>query len=393
MPMATEGKRHSKIVLTKPFSLEIESDSEPTYSYRAPNLIRRLLSLLKNVRPGSDLTNLQLPPLFYFPKSQLQCYGESVYSTTSNSNLLSKCNNEQSPLERLTSVVAWSISTTRPTSFGVAPYNPILGETHHVSKGNLNVLLEQVSINPPVSALHATDDKENIEMIWCQKPAPKFRGTSIEAEVHGKRVLKLRNHGETYEMNCPRLSIRILPVPGVSWAGNVNILCKETGLVAELSYKSSYSFLGLGGNSKLVKGRILDSSSFNVLYEIDGQWDRTVKVKDTSSGKVKVIYDAKEVISGLKTPIVKDAEGVWETESALIWGELTEAIVSNDWEKAKEAKQGVEERQRKMLRERETKGEHWTPKNFLVTYSNESGMECECSPINKWVPPAPIIAL
>jgi len=35
---------------------------------------------------------------------------------------------------------------------------------------------------------------------------------------------------------------------------------------------------------------------------------RTVNVKDTSSGKVKVIYDAKEVISGLKAPIVKDAE-------------------------------------------------------------------------------------
>lgn len=35
---------------------------------------------------------------------------------------------------------------------------------------------------------------------------------------------------------------------------------------------------------------------------------RTVNVKDTKSGKVKVIYDAKEVISGLKAPIVKDAE-------------------------------------------------------------------------------------
>lgn len=35
---------------------------------------------------------------------------------------------------------------------------------------------------------------------------------------------------------------------------------------------------------------------------------RTVKVKDISSGNVRVIYDAKEVISGLKTPIVKDAE-------------------------------------------------------------------------------------
>jgi oxysterol-binding protein-related protein 8 len=77
-------------------------------------------------------------------------------------------------------------------------------------------------------------------------------------------------------MNCPRLSIRILPVPGVSWVGIVNIRCKETGLVAELSYESSYSFLGLGGNSKLIKGKIVDSSSFNVLYDIDGQWDRLV---------------------------------------------------------------------------------------------------------------------
>lgn len=85
---------------------------------------------------------MQLPAVFNFPKSQLQCYGESVYCTSSN--LLSKCNNGQSPLDRFTSVVAWSISTTRPTSFGVAPYNPTLGETHHVSKGNLNVLVEQV---------------------------------------------------------------------------------------------------------------------------------------------------------------------------------------------------------------------------------------------------------
>jgi hypothetical protein len=85
---------------------------------------------------------MQLPPLFNFPKSQLQCYGESVYSTASD--LLSNCNTGQSPIERLISVVAWSISTTRPPIFGVAPYNPILGETHHVSKGNLNVLLEQV---------------------------------------------------------------------------------------------------------------------------------------------------------------------------------------------------------------------------------------------------------
>ncbi|KAK4747364.1 hypothetical protein SAY87_026401 [Trapa incisa] len=72
------------------------------------------------------------------------------------------------------SVVAWIVSVPRPLIFGVAPYNLILGETHHVSRGNLNILLEQVSHHPPVSALHATDEQQELEMIWCQQPVPKF---------------------------------------------------------------------------------------------------------------------------------------------------------------------------------------------------------------------------
>lgn len=85
---------------------------------------------------------IQLPPQFNIPKSQLQCYGESVYCFSSN--MLSKCAEEETSLNRLISVVAWSISTVRPLAFGVAPYNSILGETHHVSRGSLNVLVEQV---------------------------------------------------------------------------------------------------------------------------------------------------------------------------------------------------------------------------------------------------------
>lgn len=80
--------------------------------------------------------------MFNLPKSQLQCYGESVYCT--GGELLSRCAHAETSLERFISVVAWSISTIRPLMFGVAPYNPILGETHHVSRGGLNVLLEQV---------------------------------------------------------------------------------------------------------------------------------------------------------------------------------------------------------------------------------------------------------
>ncbi|CAK8531859.1 unnamed protein product [Lathyrus sativus] len=382
-------KKERKIVVSKPLQLAIESDSDSEEAYKAPNLLQRLLSLFKNVRPGSDLTSLQLPPQFNLPKSQLQCYGESLYCTASD--MLSICNRGQSPLDRFISVVAWCISTTRPASFGVAPYNPVLGETHHVSKENLNVLLEQVSHHPPVTALHATDQKENIEIIWCHRPVPKFYGTSVEAQVHGKRELKLLNHGETYEMNCPHLLFRILPIPGADWVGNVDIRCLETGLLAELTYKSSHSFLGLGGNHKVIKGKILESSSMKILYEIDGHWDRIVKLKDRKNGKVRVIYDAIEVISGLKAPILKDEECVWPTESVNVWSELSQAIMNKDWEKAREAKQVVEEREREHVRERESKGENWIPKHFLVSYSKEVGWNC--SPIHKCVSAAPIIAL
>lgn len=96
--------------------------------------------------------------------------------------------------------------------------------------------------------------------------------------MHGKRQLKLLNHGETYEMNSPNLFIRILPVPGIDWIGNVNIKCIETGLEAELSYISQ-SFFGFGGNRRLIKGKIIDSLTSKILYKVNGHWDRYLTFK------------------------------------------------------------------------------------------------------------------
>ncbi|ESR66513.1 oxysterol-binding protein-related protein 8 [Citrus sinensis] len=375
-------KEEINVVLTKPLSLDGESNDD----FRAPNILQRVLSLFKSVRPGTDVTRFKLPAIFNLPKSHLQCFGELVYCI--GNDMLSKCNSLESPLERFTAVVAWSISMNRPPVFGSAPYNPVLGETHHVSRGNLNILLEQVSHHPPVTALHGTDEKENIEIIWCQHPAPKFYGASVEAEVHGRRQLKLLNHNETYEMNSPKLCIRFLPVPGADWVGNVKIKCYETGLEAELFYKAN-PFIALRRNHRAVKGKIYNSSSSKILYEIDGHWDRTVSLKDVNNGKSTIIYNAKEVLTGLKAPIVKDLEEMWPSESAAVWSEVSQYIMRQDWEKASEAKKAVEEKQRKLLRERESAGETWVPKHFTVTCNKERGWDC--SSIKKVVPPAPIV--
>ncbi|XP_073010495.1 oxysterol-binding protein-related protein 4C-like isoform X1 [Typha latifolia] len=374
-----EVEAEAAAVLTPPLSLDGGLAA-------APNLVQRIFSLFRNVRPGSDLTHFQLPPLFNMPKSQLQCYGEGVYCI--GEDYLSKCAKGKSSLERFISVVAWSISTTRPAIFGLAPFNPILGETHHVSRGTLNVLLEQVSHHPPVSALHATDQKDNIELIWCHNPVPRFHGTSVEAVIKGKKQLKLLSLGESYEIDSPNLLMKLLPTPGADWVGNVRIRCKDSGLEAELCYHKSHSFLGFGGNSRSVKGKIFQSKSLTPIYVIDGFWDSTVSLKDVNSGKVSVLYDAKRAISILKTPILKDPKGLMPTESAVVWGEVSQAILNKEWERAWQAKRIIEERERKLQRERKSKCEVWTPKHFTLTHVKEG--EWECWPLEKFVPQAPI---
>lgn len=96
-------------------------------------------------------------------------------------------------------------------------------------------------------------------------------GTRVEAEVLGKRQLKLLNHGETYMMNSPKLMVRFFP-PRVDWIGDVNICCQESGLEAVLCYATS-SLFGRGGLHS-VKGKIYQSSSMKTLYEVEGHWNR-----------------------------------------------------------------------------------------------------------------------
>uniref|UniRef100_A0A7N0R903 Oxysterol-binding protein n=1 Tax=Kalanchoe fedtschenkoi TaxID=63787 RepID=A0A7N0R903_KALFE len=290
----------SIIVLSSPLALD--GDYSTGSNGGAPNLMQRVFSLFKNIRPGSDLTSFQLPPQFNIPKSQLQCYGEAIYCVSND--LLHQCNSGKTPLDRIASVVAWSISTARPLMFGFAPYNPILGETHHGSRGTLNVLVEQVSHHPPVSALHATDEKENVEVIICEHQVPKFYGTSIEAEPKGKRILNLLSHGESYVLNSPKLSIKFLPVPNVEWVGTVRVHCVESGLEAEYAFKGS-SVLTRKENQKMINGKIFESSTQKTICEIIGHWDRTVSVKSVEHGNQNIIYNAKESISTLKTPTVK----------------------------------------------------------------------------------------
>uniref|UniRef100_A0A0C9QLL2 TSA: Wollemia nobilis Ref_Wollemi_Transcript_28256_1848 transcribed RNA sequence n=1 Tax=Wollemia nobilis TaxID=56998 RepID=A0A0C9QLL2_9CONI len=377
-PIESPGRVNA--VLTPPLSI----DGVPSYGeQKQQNFLGRLLNLFKAVTPGTDLAKFQLPPQFNLPKSQLQLFGESVYCYSHD--LLSKCAQGKTALERFNAVVAWSISTNRPPVFGKAPYNPILGETHHVSSGNLNVLLEQVSHHPPVTALHATNEAQNVELNWWQNPQSKFYGRSVEATIHGQRELKLLEFNESYEMNCPKLCITFFPFPTVEWSGNVEIQCRQSGLKATLSYTGK-SLFGLRGSSSRIIGRIGHCSPAQDIYELEGNWDGIVTVKDISTGKKSILYDAREVISNLEGPVVEDEQGLEQTESAIVWSEVSEGILKGDWNRARQAKRRVEEEQRNLRKERASAGMTWSPKHFVRRGDGWDYLHCP-----RVVPPAPIV--
>ncbi|CAA7060300.1 unnamed protein product [Microthlaspi erraticum] len=324
------------------------------------------------------------------PKSTLQSFGEVIYSF-SGLDLLGECSRRDLPIERLKTVVAWYISQFRPVIFGMSPFNPVLGETHHVSNGDINVLIEQVSHHPPVAALHSTHEKENIDVTWVHYFSSKFRGAYVDVELKGKKVLKLLNRQETYNMDQPRLTVRFLPSPGIHLAGKVKIKCSETNLEAELHVNSDSYIERLGSNNnRSIKGKIIESSSGNQLYDIFGHWDRTVMAKNVKTGDVEVIYDAKENITGLKPPIVKNLQEVMGSESALVWSEVSEGILKKDWKRAGEAKRLVEEKQRESLKQREASGESWVPKHFSVV---KDGKDWDCSPLQPTVPRDPLVII
>ncbi|KAH9306840.1 hypothetical protein KI387_011244, partial [Taxus chinensis] len=172
-----------------------------------------------------------------------------------------------------------------------------------------------------------------------------------------------------------------------AWIRNVgNLVQAKSGLKAKLPFKGK-SFFGLRGSGTRICGSIRQCfPPHNVLYEIHGDWDGTVTLKDISTGKMSVIYDAKEVISNLKIPVVHNEEGVAPSESALVWSEVSEGILQGDWNRAAEAKRRVEEEQRNLRKQRENEGGTWSPKHFI---RKGDGWDYLHTP--RFVPYAPII--
>ncbi|CAB1346231.1 unnamed protein product [Coregonus sp. 'balchen'] len=198
-------------------------------------------TLLKQVRPGMDLSKVVLPTFILEPRSFLDKLSDYYY----HADFLSEAAVEENAYNRMKKVVKCSVFPPYENQGLKKPYNPIIGETYRCmwlhSKTNSKTfyISEQVSHHPPVSAFYVSNRKDGFCLSGSILAKSKFYGNSLSAILDGEARLTFLNRGEDYVMNMPYAHCKgiLYGTMTLELAGQITIACEKTGYSAQLEFK------------------------------------------------------------------------------------------------------------------------------------------------------------
>ncbi|KAM9311344.1 oxysterol-binding protein-related protein 8 isoform 2-T2 [Gastrophryne carolinensis] len=320
-------------------------------------------TLLKQVRPGMDLSKVVLPTFILEPRSFLDKLSDYYY----HADFLSEAAIEENPYSRMKKVVKWYLSGFYKKPKGLKkPYNPILGETfrclwiHPKTNSKTFYIAEQVSHHPPVSAFYVSNRKDGFCLSGSILAKSKFYGNSLSAILEGEGRLTFLNRGEDYTMTMPYAHCKgiLYGTMTLELGGSVTITCEKTGYSAILEFKLK-PFLGNDDSVNQISGKI--KLGKEVLATLEGHWDSEVYIQDKKTDVSETFWNPTPEIRQRRLrrcTVHRDEQGEFESER--LWQQVTKAINNKDQTEATQEKFVLEEAQRKATKERKVKGEEWT---------------------------------
>ncbi|XP_025212792.1 oxysterol-binding protein-related protein 5 isoform X4 [Theropithecus gelada] len=324
-------------------------------------------TLLKQLRPGMDLSRVVLPTFVLEPRSFLNKLSDYYY----HADLLSRAAVEEDAYSRMKLVLRWYLSGFYKKPKGIKkPYNPILGETfrccwfHPHTDSRTFYIAEQVSHHPPVSAFHVSNRKDGFCISGSITAKSRFYGNSLSALLDGKATLTFLNRAEDYTLTMPYAHCKgiLYGTMTMELGGKVTIECAKSNFQAELEFKLKPFF---GGSTSInqISGKI--TSGEEVLASLSGHWDRDVFIKEEGSGSTALFWTPSEEVrrQRLRQHTVPLEEQT-ELESERLWQHVTRAIGKGDQHRATQEKFALEEAQRRRARERQESLTPWKPQLF-----------------------------
>ncbi|KAL3982524.1 Oxysterol-binding family protein [Acanthocheilonema viteae] len=315
-------------------------------------------SLLKQVRPGMDLSKVTLPTFILEPRSFLEKLADFYY----HSYIIAEATTEDDPLQRMKTIVKFYLSGFYKKPKGLKkPYNPILGETfrckwEHPDNSTSYYIAEQVSHHPPVSALFLTNRKAGFNISGTILAKSKYYGNSLSAMMIGDVRITLLQRGETYIATLPYASCKGIMIGTLSmeYGGQVRIECNRTDYVCELDFKLKPF---IGGMVNLITGDI--KCKKESVAHIEGAWDSEIYISEKDVKTLLWSPTPDVIAKRLKRyEILLEEQGEWESKK--LWLKVSEAIAQDNQKAATEEKSKLENEQRA----RAKSGVHHKPKWF-----------------------------
>uniref|UniRef100_A0A1A8G612 Oxysterol-binding protein n=2 Tax=Nothobranchius korthausae TaxID=1143690 RepID=A0A1A8G612_9TELE len=324
-------------------------------------------TLLKQVRPGMDLSKVVLPTFILEPRSFLDKLSDYYY----HADFLSEAAVEENAYNRMKKVVKWYISGFYKKPKGLKkPYNPIIGETfrcvwlHGKTNSKTFYIAEQVSHHPPVSAFYVSNRKDGFCLSGSILAKSKFYGNSLSAILDGEARLTFLNRGEDYVMNMPYAHCKgiLYGTMTLELGGQITIACEKTGYSSQLEFKLK-PFLGSSDCVNQISGKI--KLGKEVLATLEGHWDSEIFINDKKTGQVDTFWNPTPELRQdrlIRCTVPPEEQGEFESER--LWQHVTRAINNKDQTEATNEKFVLEEAQRKAARERKAKCEDWVSALF-----------------------------
>ncbi|XP_015272965.1 PREDICTED: LOW QUALITY PROTEIN: oxysterol-binding protein-related protein 5, partial [Gekko japonicus] len=285
--------------------------------------------LLKQLRPGMDLSRVVLPTFILEPRSFLNKLSDYYY----HADLLSQAALEEDPYCRIKQVLRWYLSGFYKKPKGIKkPYNPILGETfrccwfHPQTNSHTFYIAEQVSHHPPVSAFHVSNRKDGFCITGSILAKSKFYGNSLSALLDGQAKLTFLSSGEEYVITMPYAHCKgiLYGTMTMELGGKVTIDCEKSSHRAELEFKLK-PFFGGSTSMNQISGKI--KLGEEVLASLDGHWDGEVYINDLKNGCTETFWNPTSEVrkQRLKRHIVLFEEQTeFESESLRPWDPLND---------------------------------------------------------------------
>lgn len=340
---------------------------------RNPNQKINIWKIIKDTI-GKDLSKIAVPVYFNEPLSFLQRFTEDL----SYYSILIKAAAQEDRYLRHALVACFTVSGYADSyKRTMKPFNPLLGETFELEKDGFRAISEQVCHHPPISAIHC--DHPDFTFYASSKVITSFKGTYMKVKPTGKFHLILNKFGDHFVWEKPYTNVNniILGSINVDHHGTIEVKNITTEDVAHITLKKKGWF---NKDIHVVSGNIMDSSSGEAKYTIEGHWSSSLKVINEETKEEIMAYTSNKPLPDYEYSYFFSEFAMQLNLPPEFFPNLPRtdsrfrpdqrALENADLELAGNEKHRVEEKQRTVRKIREEKGEEWKPMWF---YINDEG--------------------